>query len=665
MLARWFCTIFTLKCLCNYWVLRVKNCKHFCVFVSGNELQQELKAHAFRKCKFETFSGLQQSITPAPLLMAKQEIESTDNLGHFHTRNEIAQTIAKPPVGDVSLDNLLISAEKYAGEITAKNSYPDELTKSEDIAKLGNIVAVVGQAGIGKTTLSKTILLKSIKNEFFNADYVFYLQFRDVVYEEKTHLLSFLTKALTLPWITNETRRNDVLTKLLKNKQILFIMDGLDEAILDTSTTCKPISPYEIALPEIFIKNILQGNLFVRAKKVITSRPRQLLELPDSLRPRFVVNITGLSVESQKQICKDICGDNAEAIFNYIQHNPPISSYCYVPAICILAIHAIDNVRKKQPSGNMSSTLPNTMTEILAIVISLFLKCDHARRALSLERLAELAWEGLKSRKFYFDEEDLKKFSLTVHDLNTLLVTLIAKNSKNSDMGLLGGDLEKLSYFAHLIIQEFLAAMKLIFFTTSAEFQELFLGKSVGPIQFRKPQQNLSGSTWEMVTKFLFGLLNAKTSNFLTRQFPSLPSDVSPVSKKLCNFALNTFAKLKKHSSDSNYIQEVLRICSWAYELGDKNFASKIAKSLKPELTIIGKFLPSDIAPLFFILDQRKSPLRLKATPFDTWFVGDSLDLVFEIMENKQAGRQILASFQTLKLFFTRSGSKYASHTIL
>jgi len=172
-----------------------------------------------------------------------------------------------------------------------------------------------------------------------------------------------------------------------------------------------------------------------------------------------------------------------------------------------------------ESSADSSIAFPTTITGVLVIVISLFSKTSHARVKFCLEKLANLAWEGLKERKFYFTEEDLTMSGLTSAEMSFFLVTILANKNK---LHFFVGDPEKITYFAHLLIQEFFAALKLIFFSSSAYFRTLFLGRIVGKIQLIKPSFNLFASNLEVVAKFLFGLCNVKTLQILHVTFPSV-----------------------------------------------------------------------------------------------------------------------------------------------
>ena len=600
-------------------IIQVTIFDKFILFIfSGDELKFFQKEKAKTQCIVELLSCLERPITLAPLHMTQQKVESADELGHFHTRNEIPQTISKFSSGDIIVDNLFTKAIEHITS-TIKRQYLDDEARENDISRLGNTVALIGQAGIGKTSLSKTILNRVLNEGLFDADFVFYLQFRAVNFKQNTNLLSFL--GVDLPWAQEKSRCKPVLAKLAKS-HIVMIFDGFDEAVLDPSTPCKKIFPWEKAKPETFIKNLLNGSIFPLAKKLITSRPRQLLALHPSIKPLYIVNITGLDIESQKDICKEICGKNADRIFNHIIHHPQIASYCYVPANCIFVMYVMGKIIQDKSSQDF----PNSITGVLVIVIVLFAKSSHARINFSLKKLAELAWNGLKNRKFYFSEEDLQRAELCHEDVNFFCLTFLGIAKK--DLPFFLGDPKKFTYFAHLIIQEFFAALRLIVFSTKTTFRKYFLGRKLFGLYFSKPDFDLFSSDWEVVAKFLFGLCNAKTVECLFNQFPSFASALPDKTKILCDFVLQSFPTNTLPHVD--YFQQILQFCTWAYELNDHKFASRVAKRLENKLIVVGKFLPNDVAPLHYVLQHRKKPLHLETTPFDSWFVADSLDLFLE-----------------------------------
>ena len=597
-----------------------------CCLCLGDQLKNALKVEAKKKSKVEKFFCVKHTINAVPLQMTRNEVKSLDEVDNFHHREEVPQTFSKEPTGDISIDNMFDKAKQDAQDLTPHNQ---DLTK-EERDQLGNLIALIGQAGIGKSTLTKSILNKILEKDLFGIKYPFHLQFRDLDYMQDTNLLSFLAQTLPLPWINNPERRDAVLTALSMRNDIILIMDGFDEAIIDASTTSIPTTNlYATARPEVFIKSILRGTIFGNAKKIITSRPRQLLELPEEIRPTYILNILGLKAEEQHQICKDVCDEDADQVFHHIQQQPSIATYCYVPCNCILVMHAIHHMKNLQTKKNCRISMPETITDVFATVLCLFVISPHVRNTRSgilLQKLAHLAWEGFKIRKFTFSETNLQKAHISEAELNLFLVTSFIPNT----MTFVGGS-TKTFYFSHLLIQEFFAAIYLFYFTSLEDFKELVTGKMFGSIRFSKPKFRLTDGDWEIVTKFLFGICNKETRARLSDTFYELESSESAKVNILCKFALDNLPN--QFISENSYFQKSIPVCNWVHEMHDDDFATKIARRLKKKIIINGKVLPSDVASLNYVLCHRQAPIYLDCSRYDTWFVGKSINYLLDAME--------------------------------
>ena len=627
--------------------------------ISGKELKESLKTKAKDYCKIDKFFCVDRNIQLVPLQLTQQPaVETHDNIGQFHHRNDIPLTTIKPPVGDFSINEIFNKANEHAKTFIANKQYYSDKESQKEMIVCANIVGVIGQAGIGKTCLTKLILKQIIDKRLFKSEYAFYLQFREVDYNEETNLLSFLAKSLSLSWINNSVRRNAVLQHLSSRNDITLIMDGFDEAVIDTTSANFTIANlYDNAKPETFIKNILKGTILENFKKIITSRPRQLLEIVPDLRPKYLLNILGLDLEAQYQICKNICDDNTDKVFNYIQQHPSIATYCYVPCNCILVMHAVHRVNALQQTKQNKISMPNTISGILSVVLCLFVSSPHARDkhpSFPLRKLAYLAWDGFRNRKFCFTETDLHKTELGKDEINLFFVTKMANNA----LTIFGGSPLKISYFSHLIIQEFLSALYLIYFLPLKVFKKLVIGKHIGVIKLKPPQLVVTEGNWELVTKFMFGICNLNTQNMLQDSFSDIGTTVSDKADLLRDFAIRNFVKANKKSSenlspDHIYFQNILSVCTWVHELNDVKFAASIANKLKKNIVIKGKVLPSDIASFNYTLFERKASTNLDCTHFETWFVGNSIDQFLIAMEQKSTANPQI----TVILYFRKSTS--------
>ena len=558
-----------------------------------------LLEHAKTECLIDPVISLDRPITIAPLQIAEQnqDPKSADEFGHYHRREDISQLFTKPSVGNVQIEDLFNKAKEFATKSSSKIQHLSNAAEDAYIAIHSNIVGLIGQAGIGKTTLTKVILKNVVENSLYGAEYVFYLKCRDFDYATKIDLLSLLTPSIALKCKNNEQRRNAVLNTLAKNDNVLLILDGFDEAVRDkTSPTEHRINRNSQAFPLAFIKHLLGSQVFPKWKKIITSRPRQFYELARDCRPRFVLNVLGLNKKAQLQLCMDICADNSDHIFQYVQSLPAIAAYCYVPVNCILVFYSIYTIGLK---SNFSSTLAG----IFALAFVLFLSTPHVRKHFQLKKFAVLARRVFQSDSLYFDKSDLEEVGLLGEEQNAYLVTSRSKNL----LSLVTGKPSNILYFTHLLFQESLVAIDLLLFTAPSDFKKLFMGsKLFGALNLIKPVYDLTESRFENIAKFLFGFCNKTTFSYLKQTFSFLDFPVRQA-KLLQKFALDSLPP----SNSDDYLEKALPVFSWVYEMNDFEFTVEVSSLLPNEIFFNTRILPSDVPVFHHVLQARKTPLKV------------------------------------------------------
>ena len=522
--------------------------------------------------------------------------------------------INKPPVGNVSIENLFTKAKELAEKSASQQHFQSDGGRDAYIAAHSNIVGITGQAGVGKTTLTKIILKKVLDEKLY--DLVFYVKFRDIDYGKETDLLSLLTPSIDFLWKKHDSRRNAVLSAIAASSNTLIIMDGFDEATYDsqTLTATHQIDLHQQAKPFVFIKHILQGKLLPNAKLLVTSRPKQLLQLPQGLKPKFIANVLGLNKQAQKQICSDVCPENSDDIYNYIENRPDLSSFCFSPLNCILVMHTIQALR------SLKSQFSDTLTGVFAVALGLFILTENVGNQFDLEKFSTLAWIAFQDNKFYLNEDDLLRAGLQVNERNAFLQT----TRFSTKVTLLGGGTSNVHYFSHLLFQECLVAIRVIFFTKPAEFRKLFIGKpSLNRFKRFRPVYDLSENRFEMITKFMYGFCNEKTFSYMKENFPNLVHSSEQV-EMLQNFALK---RLSSCSKSSSYLQDALPVFHWGFELNDRVFSSELARLLPSTIEFKGQILSSDIGSIHHILRAKQSPVVISVPWRGAEFIGDSYRL--------------------------------------
>ena len=542
------------------------------------------------------------SIAPLQISSQSQDFRLADESGHFHHRKELAEIFNKPPTGNIHHTQIFNVAKAKAARLSEKYCDNDE-AKAKFKLIHGNIVGVTGQAGIGKTTLTKILIEKMLNNEerLYDVDYIFYLKFRDIDYKKKSSLLEFLTNCSLICQKYSKDELEQLLKVLEGSEKVGIVLDGFDEAVVKEKSKpfCSKCSIFDEAKPEVFIKNLLNGNILPKAKLLVTSRPRQLLKLHEDYKPKFIVNVLGLNEDGQKHICEDICYKESVQInklSHFINNRPDLKGFCYVPINCILVMLCICLNFQSCDMINIDS-----ITTILIATLGLFIKNGHLQgEEFQIKSLCELAFTGFASSKLYFEKHDLKKAKLSSKSATTFLTNNITKTLK---LKLWEGMEKTRTYFSHLLLQEFFAALHLL----------LFAGEN----QFKESLKKLHTSKFEMVSKFMFGLCNTTTLDYLQQLIPFELIDLQKIEIRKNQLKRHIFTEpdiiaALRDPEKSGFLQ----ICSWIYELRDAQMAADAANKLPKSFPVSTQILPSEIPSFHYLLRARSITLAIRLQNF-------------------------------------------------
>ena len=568
-------------------------------FFADKSVQELLRSNLARNCEKPTINYLSDDpkIDYVPLQMTQyQENMSASDSGHQHTRKEIQNLVKKPLMADILPENFFTESRKMAKNSSGYRNALTEETKEKYLNKHGNVVGVIGQAGVGKSTLSMILLSRVLKENLYNADYIFYIKLRDLSDNKKLTLLDFLFKNTTFVWKKEIKFSEDFLQHLSVADSVVIILDGFDEINIIELGSYLDIT-FDVHAKESslhFTLGLLNGEILPKAKKIITSRPRQLLDLPSKLKPIFLVSILGIDIQGQEQICGNICNDYKETVWNHVQNQPELNSYCYVPVMAILIFYTIHQMLKFNKPNQQT---PTNITQVLTNYLRLFIDTEHVRTPINLKSLSRLAYKGIVKRKFYFSDEDFQNAELQETDINTFLTTFHAED-KTNPLAFLKKITKKLSYFSHLIWQEFFAAIFMIFYLDPKELIKICSGPN---------KIELNNSDFEVVTKFLFGLCNEHTAAILQtideNQFTSPTQTVSFLKEYLRS-------SLPKSNISFNFIS-VLDFSFWLYELNDKELTREVSNYLPNSLVMEGDVFPNNVLPLCDLIRERQLDLTI------------------------------------------------------
>ena len=617
------------------------------------KLQQNLKIQAMKVCgKEDRFRGNKISIAPLQITATFRDMEKLNQTGHFHRRQDIVDIFLENDTETIAYEQIFIEAKRKARKSSI--SCTNEEAKVQHIERHGNLVFISGQAGIGKSTLMKLIVQQMLDPQIclFQAEFVFFLQFRDLDYQDKMDLLQFLTTSARFTSNISVEDKKKIFQHLELNENVCIVMDGFDEATIDLNVkypNCNAISNTTAA---VFIRNLFSGHILPKSKKLVTSRPRQLGRLPDEYSSNLFLNLLGLSYEGQCQICRELCRDNPtrrDRILVELNNRPDLKSLCYVPINCIMVMMSFYALNSFEQSNiaTLTAILVNTMEKW-------FLKKLHGK--FQTKEISSLAYNGFLIGKFSFKEFDLRKAKINSENTTAFF-------TNNIKFQLLQG--KAVTYFCHLMWQEFFVAVKL----------RLYAGKKKIERFLNLAKRN---DKYEVVTRFLFGLCNKYVMDELLEHVEIQDLKSRAVREKckemLKSFVMSELLKLcrtkdESKQDDSNvsdnsfygvdntklgdYIDLILPLLGWIYEMKDEEFTKQAAKCLENEISIsqTNHILPGDVPSINHVLRYRDTELTLQVNK--PIFVGNCFKYFFkELQETVDQNPNIKVRMYHSKLYW-------------
>ena len=537
-------------------------------------------------------------IVPLELSSKPREFAKLDETGHFHYRKEILDIFTKCSSEIIHYPQLFEEAERDAKN-TAVNCLTEE-AKAKQIQRHSNHVFISGEPGLGKSVLSKELVQKMLDPsiKLYKTEFIFYIRFRDLNYDDKMDFLEFLT--MHDPFFSSMATedRNKILEHFQKCSSVSIVMDGLDEANIKSKISVPKCNILDKTTAVTFMKSLFSGDLFPFAKKIITSRPRQLAELSNNILPQsyFVVNLLGLSDEGQDKICNSICRNDPskrDKVLEFLTNHPDLKSYCYVPINAIVAMRIL-----KESTEDKWKKLDSLTSIVVTALNTWFL---HKLEHFQAKEIAEMAYEAFVNDRFYF-----KRGHLTVMGVDFKNLMAFMTNVKFS---IFDGK-EIYCYFVHLMWQELFVAFKLILFTNEEMLNTII--------------PDLDVVKYEMVLKFLFGLCNEDTQTELLGQVEA--KDLNSSADRIkCKELLKNLAIQKFRESDDDDFKSKIQVFGWIHEMRDEGFTVQAANCLNNVFCVEDcQILPTDVPCLNYVLRNRRTPMTLNLS--DLRFVGNSCE---------------------------------------
>ena len=343
---------------------------------------------------------------------------------------------------------------------------------SEIDASPGSRILVVGQPGIGKTTLLQMITRSWAHDRALSGCWVLlHIVLRDLVLlEHAPNLTTFLS------FIGNTWLPPDIETSVLKSdgKGLCFIADGLDEY------------PAGYKYKTNFIFSLIRAQKLPQSTVVISSRPEVASRVWDMFDKH--VEVLGFGDNQINEYNQAKYGED-KSFSLYLDGHPHIKHTCYIPLHLAMLVYLKDSLLD-------STNLPETETEIYEQFIIHTLNRDFCKdptsscsrentlptslnnvdELISLEivtllfHISNLSYSGILDRRSIFTENEVE--SVIQHTNSSLLVVDRMNAHKPTTYS-----------FPHLTIQEFLAAFYFNTYLNQLEQKRVLVEYSNQPIR--------------------------------------------------------------------------------------------------------------------------------------------------------------------------------------
>ncbi|NWH43077.1 NLRP3 protein, partial [Fregata magnificens] len=417
------------------------------------------------------------------------------------------------PLGRSEREHEILGLRERRAEVGREDAHPvvtvETLFQPDERGQMPQIVVLVGGAGIGKTVTARKIMLDWARGAIYaQFDYAFYINCREVNLSQQADMQSLVD--LMSPCCPCGKAPPEAI--LASPEKLLFIIDGFDELRFSLDqpknklcSDCGERKPVEIILSSLFQKTLLS-----QSSLLITTRPTALQRLGQCLKGERYAEIMGFSDAEKEEYFHKFFRDEEKAIkaITFVKRNDTLFAMCLVPIMCWTICTVLE---QELNEGKDLVQTTRTTTELYVLYLSSLLKCgsDNLKQDMKkfLSRLCCMAADGIWKQKILFHEKEIEVYGLN----HPVYLSLFLNES------VLRNHMKCVSVysFLHLSFQELFAALFYALEGNEETGESGTPGKDIKKVLEAYSQYD---TNWILVVKFLFGLLNKETSEYLTER---------------------------------------------------------------------------------------------------------------------------------------------------
>uniref|UniRef100_A0A8C4SFL7 Class II major histocompatibility complex transactivator n=1 Tax=Erpetoichthys calabaricus TaxID=27687 RepID=A0A8C4SFL7_ERPCA len=472
----------------------------------------------------------------------------------------------------------------------------------KDLTKEGRVIALLGNAGMGKSTLVHKLCRDWAKGEFQQFDFIFRFECKRLNLPGKSFGLQKLLFELSQSPLSENAGR--IFRFVLRNPQrILIMFDGFDdfqdmEAFLQSpaNNSTKEVLSIKDLLSGLFQKKLLIGSTIL-----FTARPKETLNQFLGKVDK-IFELSGFCHEDIEHYMSVHFRDNSQydAAKKKLEKNQFLHSLCHTPLMCKFICLLLEKFE-------MDKELPMTITGLHLHIVSqrLFnnvpmdLPTDKTQTE-NILKLCQLAWKGIQDHKSLLEENDFKCPTLKEFSLKSGVVTQYPLNCSGEEK-LFGHT------FSDLLSQDFMGALHL-------SLVRGIKGKTLVKLIHLQQKKKKPHQEWlDVVRRFLVGLLFQNEEGHLSRLIMK-HEDLETKKDAILEY-------IKKVRLSELLSNRLLEYCHCVYETKNEDVIQHVAKNLPPELSFRGTCLaPLDVFVLQhllrvsntqFILDLQETGINL------------------------------------------------------
>ncbi|XP_068424425.1 NACHT, LRR and PYD domains-containing protein 3-like [Clinocottus analis] len=558
------------------------------------ECQRELKSNL--KTKFQcVFEGIPEEENQALLNQIYTELyiteEGTAEVSDEHEVRQIETASRKPHRPETTIRREDIFKASPGGEEPIRT------------------VMTKGVAGIGKTVLTQKFTLDWAEDKV-NQDiqFMFPFTFRElnVLKEKKFSLVELVHHFFS------ETKEAGIC--VFKEFQVLFIFDGLDECRLplDFHKNEDLTDVTESTSVDVLLTNLIRGKLLPSARLWITTRPAAANQIPFTC-VGLVTEVRGFTEPQKDEYFMKRFRDEKQArrIISHIKTSRSLHIMCHIPVFCWITATVLQIVLKTTEGGELPKTLTEMYIHFLVVQAKVkIVKFDGGAETdphwspesrKMIESLGKLAFDQLQKGNLIFYESDLTECGIDIRAASVYSGVFTQIFRKVQELYK-----EKVFFFVHLSVQEFLAALHVHLTFINSGVNLLAEATWWSKVSRNKPEpkhlyqsavdkalQSPNGHL-DLFLRFLLGL-SLETNQNLLRGLLTQTGSSSQTNQRTVQY-------IKRKISEKVSPEKSINLFHCLNELNDGSLVEEIQQSLRSGRLSTDKLSPAQWSALVFIL---------------------------------------------------------------